>query len=49
MVQGGGVTVNDTRISDISFSLGAGSFIDGRVLVIRVGKRNHYVITLAET
>jgi tyrosyl-tRNA synthetase len=47
LVQGGGVGVNNVRVSDARKSISASEFIDGQVLVLRKGAKHYHLIRLA--
>ena len=47
LLDGGGLYVNNTRVSDTSASVTGDQFIDGSVLVLRSGKKNYYLVQLA--
>jgi tyrosyl-tRNA synthetase len=44
LVQGGGVCVNNRRVSDPRQAISASDLIDGQVLVLRKGAKNYYLI-----
>jgi tyrosyl-tRNA synthetase len=44
LVQGGGVCVNNRRVSDPRQSISSSDLIDGQVLVLRKGARNYHLI-----
>jgi tyrosyl-tRNA synthetase len=46
LVQQGGVSVNDRKISDANARLTRGDAIDGRVFLLRKGARQRFVIRL---
>ena len=45
LARGGGVSVNGTRVDDVTKPLDAGDFLHGRVLVLRRGKRDYGLVT----
>ena len=47
LVQGGGVCVNNRRVSDARQSISASDLIDGQVLVLRKGAKHYHVIKIA--
>ncbi len=44
MIQGGGVSINKDKVSDISALVGAESLIDGKYILAQRGKKNYYLI-----
>ena len=44
MVQGGGVCVNNRRVSDVRETITASDLIDGQLLVLRKGARHFHLI-----
>jgi tyrosyl-tRNA synthetase len=46
LVQGGGVYVNNRRVTDVQARVGAAQAIGGRVLVLRKGARQHHVVKI---
>ncbi len=44
LIHSGGVYVNNLRITDISQRVGIDGFIDGKVLVLRKGKKNYLIV-----
>lgn len=49
LVQGGGVCVNNRRMSDARQTISASELIDGQVLVLRKGARHYHVIKITES
>jgi tyrosyl-tRNA synthetase len=47
LVQGGGVCVNNRRVSDARQSISASDLIDGQVLVLRKGAKHYHLIKIA--
>ncbi len=45
-VDGGGVSINDERISNYAAPIEPGQFIDGKVMVLRCGKKNTHILIL---
>jgi tyrosyl-tRNA synthetase len=48
LVQGGGVAVNNRRVSDARQLISGSDLIDGQVLVLRKGARHYHVIRIVE-
>jgi tyrosyl-tRNA synthetase len=44
LVQGGGVAVNNRRVSDPRQKISASDLIDGQVLVLRKGAKNYHLL-----
>jgi tyrosyl-tRNA synthetase len=44
LIQNGGMNVNNARISDIAAVVGADDVIDGKLLVLRSGKKNYRLV-----
>jgi tyrosyl-tRNA synthetase len=47
LVQGGGVSVNNRRVSDPRQAISSSDLIDGQVLVLRKGAKHYHVIKIA--
>jgi tyrosyl-tRNA synthetase len=47
-IQGGGIYLNNLRMSDMGFKLGVEHLIGGRYLVLRKGKKNHHLVSFEE-
>ncbi|MFN8390700.1 MAG: tyrosine--tRNA ligase [Bdellovibrionota bacterium] len=45
-VDGGGVYVNNERVTDATTAIGSQSFVDGAVLVLRSGKKNYHLVRI---
>ena len=48
MIQGGGVSLNKEKVTDIAATVSAESLIAGKYLLIQKGKKNYYLITVNE-
>ena len=48
LIEGGGIALNNERISDSRLAVGRDRFVQGKVLVIRSGKRNYYLLRIAD-
>jgi tyrosyl-tRNA synthetase len=46
LIEGGGVYVNNRRASDAAAAVGAGDFVEGKVLVLRKGKKDYHLVKL---
>lgn len=46
MIQGGGVSINKEKVSDINGAVGSESFIDGKYILAQRGKKNYFLITI---
>jgi tyrosyl-tRNA synthetase len=46
LIQAGGVCVNNRRVADVQKTVQVSEFIDGRILTLRKGPRDYYVIKL---
>ncbi len=44
MVQGGGVSVNKEKVTDIGAQLGEGDILDGKYILVQRGKKNYNII-----
>ncbi len=44
MIQGGGVSINKEKITDISFSVNANHLLNERYLIIQKGKKNYFLV-----
>jgi tyrosyl-tRNA synthetase len=44
MVQGGGVSLNKTKVTDINATVGADELIQGKYLLVQRGKKNYYLV-----
>ena len=44
LIQNGGLNINNVRVSDIAAVVGADDVIDGRLLVLRSGKKNYRLV-----
>ncbi|MDA3823306.1 MAG: tyrosine--tRNA ligase [Bacteroidales bacterium] len=45
LIQGGGLSINKKKISDVDFSDSHDEFIKGRYLLVQKGKRNYFLIS----
>ena len=46
MVQGGGVSINKEKISDIDRQVGKEDILDGKYILLQKGKKNYYIINV---
>ena len=44
MVQGGGVSINKDKVTDISATVGEADVLDGKYILAQKGKKNYYII-----
>jgi tyrosyl-tRNA synthetase len=44
LVQGGGICINNRRVSDARQVISAADLVDGQVLVLRKGAKNYHLI-----
>jgi tyrosyl-tRNA synthetase len=46
MIQGGGVSLNKEKVSDLNQVVTEADLIDGKYLLAQRGKKNYYLITV---
>lgn len=46
MVQGGGVSVNKEKVTDIAAQIGESDVLDGKYILVQRGKKNYYIINV---
>jgi len=46
LVQGGGLSINKTKVTDPDHHVASGDYINGRYLLVQKGKRNYFLITV---
>lgn len=46
MVQGGGVSINKEKVSDIDYSVSSNDIIDGKYILVQKGKKNYFIINV---
>ncbi|MEO0169470.1 MAG: tyrosine--tRNA ligase, partial [candidate division WOR-3 bacterium] len=46
LVSGGGAYINNRRISDISYKVGLRDAVEGKVIVLRKGKKNYFLVKI---
>lgn len=44
LIQGGGVSINEQKITDQGYTLSTESFIDNTVLLLKTGKKNYFLV-----
>ena len=44
MIQGGGVSINKEKVTDINAAIGEESILDGKYILAQRGKKNYYII-----
>jgi tyrosyl-tRNA synthetase len=47
LVESGGLYVNNQRVRDVSAKLGAADAVDGRIVVMRSGKKNFFLVKIS--
>ncbi len=47
LIQGGGISLNKTKVADGQMSIDRGALIDGKYLLVQRGKKNYYLIIVA--
>ena len=48
MVQGGGVSLNKDKVSDINYEVSEKDIIDGKYILVQRGKKNYYILNITE-
>ena len=43
MIQGGGVSINKEKVTDINAAIGEESILDGKYILAQRGKKNYYI------
>lgn len=46
MIQGGGVSIDKDKISDIEHSVGEEDIVDGKYILVQKGKKNYFIINV---
>lgn len=46
MVQGGGVSVNKEKVTDVAAQIGESDVLDGKYILVQRGKKNYYIINV---
>ena len=46
MVQGGGVSINKDKVSDIGFEVSEQDILDGKYILVQRGKKNYYILNI---
>ncbi len=44
MIQGGGVSVNKEKVTDINATIGAEALLNGKYILAQRGKKNYYLL-----
>ena len=47
MVQGGGVSLNKDKVSDIGYEVSEQDILDGKYILVQRGKKNYYILNIA--
>jgi tyrosyl-tRNA synthetase len=48
MIQGGGVSLNKEKVTDIAATVTAADLIAGKYLLVQKGKKNYYLVIVNE-
>ena len=46
MVQGGGVSINKDKVTDINATVGPEDILDGKYILVQRGKKNYYILNI---
>ena len=46
LVQQGGLYLNNQRVADVGRAVGDGDLIEGRLLVLRAGRKNYHLVKI---
>ena len=46
MLQGGGVSLNKEKVTDLDRQIGEGDILDGKYILLQKGKKNYYIINV---
>lgn len=46
LIQGGGLSINKQKVTDLDLAINADSFINGSYLIVQKGKRNYFLISV---
>ena len=46
MVQGGGVSINKEKVSDVDRQVGEDDILDGKYILVQKGKKNYFIINV---
>jgi tyrosyl-tRNA synthetase len=46
MVQGGGVSINKDKITDLDRKVGEEDILDGKYILVQKGKKNYFIINV---
>ncbi|MBQ9820436.1 MAG: tyrosine--tRNA ligase, partial [Bacteroidales bacterium] len=46
MVQGGGVSLNKDKVTDIAYEVTAADIVDGKYILAQKGKKNYFIINV---
>ena len=46
MVQGGGVSINKDKITDLDRKVSEDDILDGKYILVQKGKKNYYIINV---
>jgi tyrosyl-tRNA synthetase len=48
MIMGGGISINKQKVTDIAFTVDTNSLLANQYVVVQKGKKNHYLVKIAE-
>jgi tyrosyl-tRNA synthetase len=46
MIQGGGVSINKDKVTDIDYQVSDQDILDGKYILVQRGKKNYYIINI---
>ena len=46
MIQGGGVSINKDKVTDIDYQVSDQDILDGKYILAQRGKKNYYIINI---
>jgi tyrosyl-tRNA synthetase len=44
LIQGGGLSVNNVKVTDVNATIASEQLIDGKVVLLRQGKKNYFLL-----
>ena len=44
MIQGGGISINKDKVSDIALTLDASYLLDDKYILVQKGKKSYYIL-----
>ena len=48
LIEGGGIYVNNVRVSDVARTVSLAEGVEGRFLVLRKGKKNYHLVQISQ-